>query len=127
MNKGKEITEFVESLDTKDLPEGNTLVYIDEEAVHLISHITEQEQMDETLGLLMSVSATMITDLLTKMADQGDIPEMAKDFVDAFEMTLSSKILKSPELIDKYLKSIMDIDEEEDETPHINTDKKMMH
>lgn len=127
MSKIKQMEALIEGLEIEDVPEGNTLIYIEKEVVHLLSNIGNEEQMAETLDTMMSLISAMIVDLLSSVETDGEIPNMAQDFVNAFEMTLSSRILKSPDLIDKFLQELRDTEEEESPKAHIDVDKKMMH
>ena len=123
MEKYKKIREIIDTMETADLPSGDTMVYIGDEYIDLYSNINDGAEASEAIEGIMAAANQIIVDILEQLPEEESIIEAVDHFVDLYKTILFNHISNEPDLFVKYLEdaSNMIAEQELDESMKIKT------
>ena len=123
MEKYKKIREIIDTMETADLPSGNTMVYIGDEHIDLYSNINDGIEASDAIEGIMTAANQIIMDILEQLPEEESIIEAVDHFIDLYKTILLNHISNEPDLFIKYLEdaSNMIAEQELDEPMKIKT------
>lgn len=123
MEKYKKIREIIDTMETADLPSGDTMVYVGDEYIDLYSNINDGAEASEAIEGIMAAANQIIMDILEQLPEEESIIEAVDHFVDLYKTILFNHISNEPDLFVRYLEdaSNMIAEQELDEPMKIKT------
>lgn len=121
--KYEEIKELLDSIRSKDLPEGHTIGYIHTDYIDLISNITSVEEMSDTIDSLMSMSVSVIVRVIEASTEEIEVSEAVSFFLDSFKGVLFDRLVDSPELFERMMNELTEATEQKKKEDKVDLSK----